>query len=153
MGASTSSMHFSLRRMLAPSLMIRRAASSSSRPSFTRWAFSSSRLGFPSAYRSLTDRRVPGGYGTAANMVGKKGRGVRLWRQRHKHTDKPRVHCEDRTWAMERFLLGCFTLQRQEELLPKLRRQGEAEKHTFFSGWISIKHLNPYHMLTTNVSL
>lgn len=66
MGASTSSMHFSWRRMAAPSLMIFRAASSSRRPSLTRWAFRISTLGLPSTYRSLTVRRVPGGYGTPA---------------------------------------------------------------------------------------
>lgn len=66
MGASTSSMHFSWRRMLAPSLMIRRAASSSRRPSFTRWLFKSSTLGLPSSYSSFMVSRVVGGYGTAA---------------------------------------------------------------------------------------
>lgn len=66
MGASTSSMHFSWRRMAAPSLMILSAASSSSRPSFTRWALRTSTLGLPSTYKSLTNSRVLGGCGTAA---------------------------------------------------------------------------------------
>lgn len=64
-GASTSSMHFSWRRMLAPSLMILRAASSSTRPSLTRWLRSSSALGLPSSNSSFKVSLCCGGYGTA----------------------------------------------------------------------------------------
>lgn len=64
-GASTSSMHFSWRRMLAPSLMILRATSSSTRPSLTRWLRSSSALGLPLSNSSFTVSLCCGGYGTA----------------------------------------------------------------------------------------
>lgn len=70
MGASTSIMVFSCRRMAAPSLMIFSAASSSRRPSFTRWLFRTSRRGLPSSNTSFSVSLCVGGKGTAA-----KGRG------------------------------------------------------------------------------
>lgn len=66
-GASTSIMVFSLRRMAAPSLIILSAISSSTRPSFTKWFFRTSTLGIPSMSNTSSDvKRCVGGKGTAA---------------------------------------------------------------------------------------
>lgn len=66
-GASTSIIVFSCLRMAAPSLMIFSAASSSRRPSFTKWLFKTSSLGFPSSNTSFRVSRCVGGNGTAGN--------------------------------------------------------------------------------------
>jgi len=70
MGASTSIIVFSCLRMAAPSLMIFSAASSSRRPSFTKWLFKTSSLGFPSSNTSFRVSRCVGGNGTAGNGSG-----------------------------------------------------------------------------------
>lgn len=76
MGASTSIMVFSCRRMAAPSLMIFRAASSSRRPSFTRWLLRTSRRGLPSSNTSFSVSRCVGGNGTAGGGGGRGGGSV-----------------------------------------------------------------------------
>lgn len=64
-GASSSIIVFSCLRMAAPSLIIFRATSSSSRPSFTKWFFRTSILGFPFSNTSFKVSRWVGGKGTA----------------------------------------------------------------------------------------
>lgn len=69
-GASMSSMVFSWRRMAAPSLMIRRATASSTRPSLVRCALSRSTRGFPSqSNTSFNVRRWLRGKGTAEDRA------------------------------------------------------------------------------------
>lgn len=65
-GASMSSIVFSWRSIAAPSLIIRSATASSTRPSLVRWAFRRSTRGFPSqSNTSFNVRRWLRGKGTA----------------------------------------------------------------------------------------
>lgn len=69
-GASMSSIVFSWRRIAAPSLMIRSATASSTRPSLVRWAFRRSTRGFPSqSNTSFNVRRWLRGKGTAEDRA------------------------------------------------------------------------------------
>ena len=71
-GASTSIIVFSCLSMAAPSLIIFKATSSSSRPSFTKWFFKTSILGFPFSNTSFKLSRWVGGKGTARKKRKKK---------------------------------------------------------------------------------
>lgn len=65
-----SSMVFSWRRIAAPSLTIRRATASSTRPSLVRWAFRRSTRGFPSqSNTSFNVSRWLRGKGTAEDRA------------------------------------------------------------------------------------
>lgn len=65
-GASMSSMVFSWRKMAAPSLTMRSATASSTRPSLVRWALRRSTRGLPSQSKtSFMVRRWLRGKGTA----------------------------------------------------------------------------------------
>lgn len=69
-GASMSSIVFSWRKIAAPSLMIRSATASSTRPSLVRWAFRRSTRGFPSqSNTSFSVSRWLKGKGTAEDRA------------------------------------------------------------------------------------